>query len=448
MYRQRKNTYFFSISSFGMIFECLCCKKTNINKIRLVLKNVFNLKTSNYLSKAQNWSLLFSANFFGALNDNFLKNCIIFVAISWTAPSWLNLSQLTTLVAASLAIPYLILSPLSGRISMRYSKLSVFRWCKIAEFPIVLLACVAFWNQWIFVAIFAVLIMGIQSCLYSPAKYGLIRDIGGEKGISFGSGIFEMMAFLGILIGTVVASTMSEHGTTLIICSLLIIFAIFGFISAQSIKVYELPNQVSFNSINPIVFLKQSYNFAKQYPYINVGIFGVAMFWLIGGLMQMNLIIHCKQLLYISDTATGIMMAVTAVGIAVGCGLAGILSKRIPLKQLMFTGLFGMILFLILIIVFNPDTYTFAVFIFLLAVLGGFFEVPCLAMVQQADIGRKLSDILAYMNFVIFIFIFIGSLLLSAVTFFTNENSIAIFITVLILCTLTAFVMIKNAKIW
>ena len=395
--------------------------------------------------KTQNWIYLFSANFFGILNDNFLKNCIIFIGIAWAMPSWLNLSQLTTLVAAGLVVPYLFFSPLSGKIAVKYSKQAVFRWCKMAEFPIVLLACIAFWKQWIFVSVLSVFIMGAQSCLYSPAKYGLIRDIGGEKGISFGSGIFETMAFLGILAGTVIAAFMADHSSVLFVCVLFFVFAICGFLLARSIKVKELPvEQAQTGSINPVRFLKQSYLFAKQYPKINIGVFGVSMFWLIGGLIQMNLIIHCKQTLSLSSTATGMIMAVAAIGIALGCGLTGKLYKRNRSKYVIFIGLTGMIFFLLLIILFNPGVYLFAAFTFFLAFMGGLFEVPCLAMVQQANIGRKLGDMLAYMNFVIFIFILIGSLIFSLVTYLSNENSMAVFGSILVLCLFTMVVMYKK----
>ena len=408
-------------------------------------KPVTDFEPANPNHKTQNWIYLFSANFFGVLNDNFLKNCIIFIGITWVMPAWLNLSQLTTLVAAGLVIPYLIFSPLSGKIAVKYSKQAVYRWCKVAEFPIVLIACIAFWKQWIFVSILSIFIMGMQSCLYSPSKYGLIRDIGGEKGIPFGSGMLEMMAFLGILAGPVVASVMADYSSVFFVCLLFFVFALFGYVFAQSIKVKELPVEKNQNStINPIRFLKQSYLFAKQYPNINIGVFGVSMFWLIGGLIQMNLIIHCKQTLNISSTATGIIMGIAATGIAIGCALAGKLSKKTVNKLVMFTGLTGMIFFLLLIILFNPGEYLFASFVFFLALMGGLFEVPCLSMIQQANVGRKLGDVLAYMNFVTFIFILIGSLIFSLVTFITDENSMVVFATILVLCLLTIIVMVRN----
>jgi acyl-[acyl-carrier-protein]-phospholipid O-acyltransferase/long-chain-fatty-acid--[acyl-carrier-protein] ligase len=136
---------------------------------------------------------------------------------------------------------------------------------KIVEFPIILLACVALWKQWILVSVAGVFIMGIQSCLYSPSKYGLIRDIGGEEGVSFGSGMFETMAFLAILTGTVVATYMADHSTIFFVCVLLFVFATFGFLSARSIKVKELPGKQNMkSSMNPIRFIKESYLFAKQ----------------------------------------------------------------------------------------------------------------------------------------------------------------------------------------
>ena len=393
-------------------------------------------------SKSQNWTYLFAANFFGILNDNFLKNCIIFIGMTWALPTWLSLSQLTTLVAAGLIIPFLFFSPLSGRIAVKYSKQAVFRWCKIAEFPIMLLACIALWKQWILVSLAAVFIMGFQSCLYSPSKYGLIKDIGGEKGIRFGSGMFETMAFLGILVGTIVATLMADFSSVLYVCIALFAFATFGFIFARSIKAEELPIQKEqISSINPILFLKQSYLFAKQHPGINLGVFGVSMFWLMGGLIQMNLIIHCKQALCISSSATGIIMALAAIGIASGCIIAGKVAHKGIATRMIFIGLTGMMITLLLIVLLNPGVYLFGVLIFLLALMGGLFEVPCLSMIQHANIGRRVGDMLAYMNFATFIFVLFGSLIFYLVTLFTNENSIAVFATIFILCLITAVVI-------
>jgi acyl-[acyl-carrier-protein]-phospholipid O-acyltransferase/long-chain-fatty-acid--[acyl-carrier-protein] ligase len=368
--------------------------------------------------------------------------------MTWAMPAWLNLSQLTTWVAACLVVPFLIFSPLSGRLAVKYSKQDIFRWCKIAEFPIVLLACIALWNQWILLCILSVFIMGVQSCLYSPSKYGLIRDIGGEEGIAFGSGMFETMAFLGILIGTVIATLMADHSTVFFVCVLLFLFAISGYLSARSIKAKELPvEHDNSSSINPVRFLKHSYLFAKQVPKINLGVFGVSMFWLMGGMLQMNLVIHCKLTLSISTTTTGIIMALAAIGIASGCILAGKLLKNNTHKSLILIGLIGKSILFLLITLLNPGVHIFTAFIFLIALMGGLIVVPCLAQIQQAKIGRKLGDMIAYLNFITFLFVLTGALIFWLVTYFTNENSIAVFVAILVLCLFTTGIISSRFKV-
>ena len=390
------------------------------------------------VSKNKNWFFLFSANFLGVLNDNFLKHCIIFIGVIWTLPSSINQSTLISLVSAALIVPYLLFSSLGGRLAVMYSKQSVFKWCKIAEFPIVLLAIVGFYYQSVWVVLMSILLMGIQSCLYSPSKYGLIRDIGGEDGLSFGSGMFETMAFFGILLGTLIASLVADNYSFYLMSGLFIFIACLGYLTTRSINVKELSIDKEDNiSINPIKFLRESFIFAKKYPYIHCGIFGVSAFWLIGGLIQMNLVIHCKETLSTSNTVAGIVMTIAAIGIALGCSCAGRLSNKSINTQMIFIGITGMIIFLLGIIIFNPPVVVCATLIFCIAFMGGFFEVPCLALIQKADIGRKSGNMLAYMNLMTFIFVLFGSLIFFITTKLSDENSLVVFGVITAICLLT-----------
>ena len=275
------------------------------------------------------WTPLFLSNFLGVYNDNFLKNCIIFIAVGWALPKWMTQSQLISMVSASLVVPYLFLSPLAGRFAVIYSKKKVFSLCKLLEIPVLAVACVAFYFHWVMVAVFAVLVMGILSCLYSPSKYSLIRDIGGEHGVSFGSGVFEMMAFLGILIGTVSASIVSDVYNQWVVFGIYIGLAVLGYVVTRSIKAVELPeDENKAGTLNPIRFLIDSYRFARNHASVNNAIFGASAFWLIGGMLQMNLVIHCKHVYQASNTTTGMVMACAAIGIALGCWAAGKISGR------------------------------------------------------------------------------------------------------------------------
>lgn len=398
--------------------------------------------------KLQNkWTPLFLSNFLGVYNDNFLKNCIIFMAITWSLPSWLTSSQLISVVSACLVLPYLVLSPLGGRLAVQYSKIAVFRIFKLLELPIMMLACLAFYYHWVSLAIFAVLLMGIQSCLYSPSKYSLIRDIGGEEGVSFGSGVFEMMAFLGILIGTVSAAFIANGNNDTLIYPIFLGIALLGYIVTRQIKAKELPLQSSNStSLNPISFLFCSFRFARQHKDVNLAIFGASAFWLIGGMLQMNLFIHTKNIYQASNFTTGLVMASAAIGIALGSWMAGKSMGNKVNSSFIYLGLMGMMLSLFLIISLPLTLEIFSCCIFLFAFWGGFFQIPCLAMIQLSDVGRKMGDVIAYLNLTTFIFILVGTLLFSILTYLTSENSYVIFTTLLIICSivLLVFMFILN----
>jgi acyl-[acyl-carrier-protein]-phospholipid O-acyltransferase/long-chain-fatty-acid--[acyl-carrier-protein] ligase len=386
----------------------------------------------------KNWTALFSTNFLSIFNDNFLKHCIIFISVGWFLPSWLSQSQLISMVAAALVLPYLFFSPLAGRLAMKYSKQRVFRLFKLLEVPIMMLACLAFYFSLVWLAVLCVLLMGILSCMYSPSKYGLIRDVDGPKGVSFGSGVFETMAFLGILIGTVAASYLSDHFSLWIMFVLFLGLAVAGYWTCRQIRVVELPEEKEeLGTINPLRFLIDSYRFAKRHKYVNSAVLGASVFWLVGGMIQMNMVIHCVRTLGTSNTVAGLVMCCAAVGIALGCTAAGLLAKNTVRPEMIPVGLLGMIISLTAIIFFNPPVWVCAFLVFCLAFTGGLFEVPCLSLIQRSNLGRKLGDMIAYLNFVTFIFVLIGTGLFSVTTLMTNDSSLAVFSVILVVCALT-----------
>ena len=393
------------------------------------------------------WTPLFLSNFLGIFNDNFLKYCIIFFGVTWAKPSWMSQSQLISMVSGALVIPYLFLSPLGGRLAVSYSKKLVFRICKLLEIPVLAVACVAFWFQWIMVAVAAVLLMGILSCLYSPSKYSLIRDIGGEEGVSFGSGVFETMAFLGILVGMVAASVVSDYYYSLIVFAVLIGLGVLGYLITSTIRADELPeNKENPGTLNPVRFLIESFRFARQHPDVNHAVFGASSFWLIGGMLQMNLLIHVEHVYRASNTITGLVMACAAVGIALGTWAAGKISGKSVRKGLILIGI-GSMTFFLLILTFVPlNLQVFMILVFVVAFSGGLFQIPCLSMLQNAGLGRKLGDMIAYLNLVTFIFVLLGTLIFSLSTQLTSENSFVVFGVMTALCLAVCFFFLKSSS--
>ena len=396
------------------------------------------------------WTALFLSNFLGVFNDNFLKNCIIFIAVAWNKPTWMTQSQLISLVSASLIVPYLLLSPVAGHLAVNNSKKKIFRLFKLLEIPVLLVACIAFYLHWVMLAIFTVLVMGILSCLYSPSKYSLIRDIGGAEGVSFGSGIFEMMAFLGILIGTVCASFVSDAYNQWIVFSVLIGLALLGYFVTTTISATELPEKTEHSvTLNPVQFIIRSFRFARQYAFVNDAVFGASAFWLIGAMLQMNLVIHTEHVYHASNSITGLIMATAAIGIALGTGAAAKFSGQEVKKGLILIGIFGMSIFIAILTFFKLNFGFYFLIVFSTAFMGGLFQIPCLSMLQQANLGRKLGDMVAYLNLVTFVFVFVGTVLFSATTHICSDNSFMVFAVMLVLSLCTGlYFLLTSADYW
>ena len=393
------------------------------------------------------WRYLFISNFSGVYNDNLLKHAIIFIAVGWNLPQWLSQSQLIAIVSASLIIPYLLLSPVGGKLAVRYSKLSIFKLLKLIEFPIMAIAAVSFLLEDVFLAIASVALMGIQSCLYSPAKYGLIRDIGGVEGSAKGSGIFESMAFLGILAGTVTAAWLSGADTTFILIVLFLLLAVAGYLSVSRLKVNELPSEPGLSGtvhLNPLRFMRSSFVFARSFPGINRAVFGVSFFWMTGGVLQMNIVVYASNVLKVSNTVTGTLMALAAVGIIAGSWLAGNSQKRFSKQVLVVAGSLGMTSGFGMLCIPGISVEVFAALVMFIALSGGFFQVPWLTAIQQTTAGRRAGQLLAYMNLAVFVFVLIGTLLFSLTNLLTSDNSVAVFFVLLLLNSIMLFSCILN----
>jgi acyl-[acyl-carrier-protein]-phospholipid O-acyltransferase/long-chain-fatty-acid--[acyl-carrier-protein] ligase len=389
-------------------------------------------------STHRNWFYLFLTNFLGVFNDNFLKHCMVFVSVTWALPRWMTQSQLISIVAAALVVPYLLVSPLAGSLAFRYSKQRIWRWLKLLELPVMALASVAFLYEWVWLAVVAVVLMGILSALYSPSKYGLIRDVEGPDRVSFGSGVFETMSFLGILLGSVTAPLLSDHYRVWIPVTVFMGIGVLGLLTSLRLKVDELPEEDEpSGSVHPIRFFKEAYALARQYPHLNAAVLGSSIFWMVGGMIQMNVVIYCTHRLHTTNTMAGLVLCGAAIGIALGCSVAGLWSGKRVRTGLIPVGLIGMMVCLLGLLFMQSSVAVTAGLVFGLAFMGGFFEVPCMALVQHAPLGRKLGKMIAYLNFVNFVCILLGTGLFSVTTSLAGQDGRAVFGVIFGCCALT-----------
>ncbi len=364
---------------------------------------------------------LYITNLWGTLNDNYLKTLASFIAIHWVSAQ--HQALVVSMAAAALVLPYVLCSPLAGRLTQHYRKINIVRVAKIVEIGIMGLAIAGFLLQSVAIVITALFLMGLQSSLYSPAKYGLIRDIGGENSISVGMGGMEAISFTGMLTGTIMASFFVDIIPHIGCYLLLFVWAILGLVSSFTMEAKEEQTKNK-ESINPIKFLKEAYLQTARFPGINPIIFVLSTFWWLAASMQIGLLIYAQQELGLSAFQTGLLLSAAAVGISAGCVLAGKWDKKHFLLGYtpVFSWLVASLLLFLFIVPLSP--IPFGITIFIISIASGFFKVPLDAEIQRAVKGPLLCIILAYFNQISFIFILLASLTFTILTYFFSSHAL------------------------
>ena len=352
---------------------------------------------------------LYVTNFFGTLNDNFLKTLASFTVIGWIADERVK-SLLMGVTAGALVLPYILCSPLADRLTAVLEKRRIVRFAKWAELPIMAVAIAGFALHSAWLVIGAVLLMGLQSSLYSPAKYALVRDIGGEERISTGMGGMEGVSFLGVLMGTVVGAVVADRAGMETKYILLVVFATLGLFASYTIHAKEELNR-SLHAINPIRYIARAYRMAGRYNGLNAVIFTLSVFWWGAAMLQMGLLVYGKAEagLNLSDTGTGVLLCGAAVGIVAGQIVAGFVDRRrFLLGATLLTGWIAAALLGVLYFAALSPRW-FGVVLGLLAFDLGFFKLPLDAEIQKVVKGPKLNTMLAYFNQVSFLFMLAAS---------------------------------------
>ncbi len=359
------------------------------------------------------------------------------------------------LASALFVIPYIAFSPIAGKLARDHSKAKIIQRAKLYEIPIMAVASLGFILHSVSITMFAIFLMGLQSCLFSPAKYGIIRDIGGKEGIPFGTGAMEMLTFMGVLIGTYIAGVTSDISLidslapyrTIIVCCALILFAVIGWLFSLKIAPKEsVPDDEDETTINPILFLIRSYKWSRQVRGLNIVIIGLATFWAIGSLLQMNITVHCRNVLELSDTATSTIMALVAIGIGAGCYVTGVISNKQVKMHLVPIGGLGMLICVAAIFILNPATTLFTILIVLTAFCAGMFKIPLNAFIQARVEGRKLGLILAYNNLMLFTFILLSAGIFGLIETIANSQMVFGAVTAItLIITIVAWLRIPGA---
>ena len=370
---------------------------------------------SHSLLATRRFAGLFWCQFFSALNDNFLKNALVFLILFQLGAE--KSGPLVTLAAATLMAPFFFLSALGGELADRFDKAVVARRLKLVEILIAAQAVVGFHMGSIPMLFAALFGFGVIAALFGPIKYGILPDHLEKGELPAGNALIETATFLAILLGTVIGGIAAAGGgDPTLLSGIMLVFAVVSWLSALTIpktgsKAPDLKIRANIlaSTVSLLVELKRE-------PKLWWAGLVSSWFWAIGAVVLALLPPLVKIVIGGADDLVTAFLAVFAIAIALGSGLAAWLSGHrlvllpTPIAGL-FLGLFALDTGRVILsatpsatpvgladFLTNPTCVHLAIDLAGLAAAGGLWVVPVFAALQTWAGEDRRARVVAAVN--------------------------------------------------
>jgi acyl-[acyl-carrier-protein]-phospholipid O-acyltransferase/long-chain-fatty-acid--[acyl-carrier-protein] ligase len=378
------------------------------------------------------WSVSFVGlvvtQFLVALNDNMFRWLVIPVGKDLLGPGSAETSQASSAVAltaglACFVLPFVVLAAPAGYLADRFSKRSVMIGCKVAEVVIMILGMVTILNgaiYWMFIVLF---LMGGQSAIFSPSKYGSIPEIVRPDRISAANGVIGMTTMAAIILGTVagnhlyVLTTPAAAAKMLpgthrwwISAAALIGVATTGVAASLFIGRLRAANPKRSFPVNPFGETFRDLRALSAKRALLLASLGSAYFWSLGALAQVDIDQFAQFHLKVSQDYVGYLLGLLFIGIGLGSVLAGIWSGGRVELGLVPLGAAGIAACAILVSTvpkgvehtISSGYYWTCVWLFTLGCTAGLYDIPLMAFLQDRSPKPSRGAILAANNFLTF----------------------------------------------
>jgi acyl-[acyl-carrier-protein]-phospholipid O-acyltransferase/long-chain-fatty-acid--[acyl-carrier-protein] ligase len=368
------------------------------------------------LLASRRFAPLFWCQFFSAFNDNFLKNALallILFRIGGEASE-----ALVTLAGGIFIAPFFLLSAFGGELADRFDKALVARRLKLAEIGAAAIAVCGFRLNSLPLLFLALFLFGLIGALFGPIKYGILPDHLKREELPAGNALIEGATFLAILGGTIAGGVaMQGGGNPGTLAAAMMLFALLCW--GASLFIPGTVRAAPDLAINPNILASTVGLLGELWSETRLWRCAVvtSLFWLVGAVVLSLLPPLVMRTLGGAENVVTIHLAVFAVAIAVGSGLASWLSAgRIVLLPTavgaLLIGLLSLDLGLTLLRAPEPGATLLAPAAFfarplawhaaidlgLLAVAGGLMIVPSFAAIQAWAAPERRARIVAAVN--------------------------------------------------
>ncbi len=322
---------------------------------------------------------------------------------------------LSALINAMILLPFILLFSPSGYISDRFAKTKVIRYAAVSAIFLTLLITLSYYQGWFYAAFALTFLLAVQSAIYSPSKYGLIKELSGVENLGTANGMVQAVTIVAILLSSILFSIVFENyyggandtnkilqsvapiGWTLVALSIVECYYAFKLPIFEPAKEEE---RFKMRSYLDLSYLKQNFKRIRLNENIWLSILGLSVFWGVGQVIVAAFPAHYKAMTGDENTiiVQGIL-AISAIGLIFGSMIAGRFSKlhiELGIVPMGAVGIFGSLLLFAL----SSNLYVMGLASVLFGFFGGLFIVPLNASIQYFAKESELGVILAGNNFI------------------------------------------------
>lgn len=398
--------------------------------------------------------------FLGAFNDNLYKQLMLLLALPTmlvsSAPSKDTASAGAVLPPTEaprdqqavafiiFALPFVIASPFAGWLSDRLSKSWIIIASKYAEIVVMLLGLIGFvfYGYTGYTGLLVVLfLMGLQSTFFGPGKYGILPELFREEDIPRANGIIVMTTFLAIILGTACAGgldvwlragdlPLEQAAPKLWVGSLIcVLIAIVGTYTSHWIRYTPASDPKLALSLASLGLDRDVRRLVTQDRSLLMALIATCIFWMMSGIAMPTVNSLGAVQLQVNSLWTSILVATIGIGIAIGAVIAGKISRGKADFRVATMGSWGLTLASIPLAFSTQQTghwLGYSGCLVLLLVLGisaGMFAIPVQVFLQSRPSSEVKGRVIALMNQMNFIAIFLAGWIFSIVNRWLEDGS-------------------------
>ncbi|MDA7816652.1 1-acyl-sn-glycerol-3-phosphate acyltransferase [Sulfurimonas sp.] len=351
---------------------------------------------------------------------------------------------LTAIVNSLILLPFILMFSPSGFLADRFAKNIIMKYSSFFAILITLLITYSYYEGCFYTAFGLTFLLAMQSAIYSPSKYGYIKELLGESRISYGNASIQAVTTSAILLGIIfysmlfeimigdifttqedIIKTIAPLGWLLVLGSII-----------EAILASKLPNKMIQSSSKVFDFkkyfsgdyLKQNLLHVKGNTEVFNAVISLGLFWSISQVILAIFGEYAKSELGITNVmVVQGLMSLSVIGIVLGSIVAAKLSRYYIKVGLSVFGAICITFIVFLIPLTNSVEILGIEFIFF-GIFSGFIIVPLNSKIQLLSSNHELGTILAGSNYIQTLFMFSFLMLTTAFTYFGANATILFYI--------------------